>query len=108
MCPQSNRYSIVINFFYLKGLRVFLITEILNFFCLLGIDPTKDQWKQIADVVEEKKLIPFFDCAYQGTFYIPKIDEREFPSILEMTLQYSLLLNVTLIHFRICVRRSRC
>jgi len=31
-----------------------------------GIDPTKDQWKQIADVVEEKKLIPFFDCAYQG------------------------------------------
>ena len=81
MCSQSNRYSIVINFFYLKGLRVFLITEILNCFCLLGIDPTKDQWKQIADVVEEKKLIPFFDCAYQGKLYIPRTDQQEFNMI---------------------------
>ena len=40
-----------------------------SFFFHLGIDPTKDQWKQIADVVEEKKLIPFFDCAYQGKLY---------------------------------------
>lgn len=31
-----------------------------------GIDPTPDQWKQIADVIEKKKLFPFFDCAYQG------------------------------------------
>nr|ACO15246.1 Aspartate aminotransferase, cytoplasmic [Caligus clemensi] len=31
-----------------------------------GIDPTQDQWKAIADVMEEKKLFPFFDCAYQG------------------------------------------
>jgi aspartate aminotransferase len=31
-----------------------------------GIDPTKAQWEEIANVVEEKKLIPFFDCAYQG------------------------------------------
>ncbi|XP_054167410.1 aspartate aminotransferase, cytoplasmic-like [Oppia nitens] len=31
-----------------------------------GIDPTVDQWKAIADVIEEKKLFPFFDCAYQG------------------------------------------
>lgn len=31
-----------------------------------GIDPTTDQWKAIADVVEERKLFPFFDCAYQG------------------------------------------
>merc|ERR1712117_601773 len=31
-----------------------------------GIDPTKEQWKEIADVVEQKNLIPFFDCAYQG------------------------------------------
>ena len=79
MCSQSNRYSIAINFFYLKGcIRVFLVTEILNCFCLLGIDPTKDQWKQIADVVEEKKLIPFFDCAYQGKLYIPRTDQQEF------------------------------
>ena len=26
----------------------------------------KEQWKQIADVINEKKLVPFFDCAYQG------------------------------------------
>jgi len=31
-----------------------------------GIDPTKAQWEEIANVVEERKLIPFFDCAYQG------------------------------------------
>ena len=31
-----------------------------------GIDPTKDQWIKIADLLEEKKLFPFFDCAYQG------------------------------------------
>jgi len=31
-----------------------------------GIDPTQEQWKKIADVIEEKKLFPFFDCAYQG------------------------------------------
>ena len=30
-----------------------------------GIDPTKEQWKEIADVVEEKGLVPFFDSAYQ-------------------------------------------
>lgn len=31
-----------------------------------GIDPTKEQWAQIADVMEKKRLFPFFDCAYQG------------------------------------------
>ena len=31
-----------------------------------GIDPTQEQWKEIADVIEKKKLFPFFDCAYQG------------------------------------------
>lgn len=31
-----------------------------------GIDPTVEQWKQIADVIEKRKLFPFFDCAYQG------------------------------------------
>lgn len=28
-----------------------------------GLDPTKEQWKKIADVCEKKKLFPFFDCA---------------------------------------------
>lgn len=31
-----------------------------------GIDPTKEQWAQIADLMEQRKLFPFFDCAYQG------------------------------------------
>lgn len=31
-----------------------------------GIDPTPEQWKQIADLVERKQLITLFDCAYQG------------------------------------------
>ncbi len=31
-----------------------------------GIDPTKEQWAQIADVCDERGLYPFFDCAYQG------------------------------------------
>lgn len=32
-----------------------------------GIDPTKDQWSQIADLVERKDLLPFFDVAYQAS-----------------------------------------
>jgi aspartate aminotransferase, cytoplasmic len=31
-----------------------------------GVDPTREQWKQIADVLEEKNLFPFFDAAYHG------------------------------------------
>lgn len=31
-----------------------------------GIDPTQEQWRQIAQVVKRKKLFAFFDCAYQG------------------------------------------
>ena len=31
-----------------------------------GVDPTLDQWAQIADVMQRRSLFPFFDCAYQG------------------------------------------
>ncbi|KAG7099270.1 Aspartate aminotransferase, mitochondrial [Marasmius oreades] len=31
-----------------------------------GVDPTHEQWKDISDIVKEKKLFPFFDMAYQG------------------------------------------
>lgn len=31
-----------------------------------GVDATMDQWKAIAEVMKEKKLMPFFDTAYQG------------------------------------------
>jgi aspartate aminotransferase, mitochondrial len=30
------------------------------------VDPTPVQWKEISDIVKEKKLFPFFDMAYQG------------------------------------------
>lgn len=31
-----------------------------------GVDPTQEQWKDIARVVRQNRLFPFFDCAYQG------------------------------------------
>jgi len=30
------------------------------------VDPTQEQWKGIAEVMQSHKLVPFFDCAYQG------------------------------------------
>jgi len=34
-----------------------------------GIDPTPEQWVKIADVIQEKNHIPFFDVAYQVSPY---------------------------------------
>ncbi len=31
-----------------------------------GVDPTLEQWEQIADTVRERNLVPFLDIAYQG------------------------------------------
>ncbi|KAK4995864.1 Aspartate aminotransferase, cytoplasmic [Elasticomyces elasticus] len=31
-----------------------------------GVDPTDEQWKEIAKVMKQRHLFPFFDCAYQG------------------------------------------
>jgi len=31
-----------------------------------GVDPTLDQWKELASLIREKRHFPFFDCAYQG------------------------------------------
>jgi len=31
-----------------------------------GMDPTLEQWKEISSVMKERRLVPFFDCAYQG------------------------------------------
>ncbi|GKA19069.1 aspartate aminotransferase, chloroplastic, partial [Tanacetum coccineum] len=41
---------------------------------LTGIDPTPEQWEKIADVIQEKNHIPFFDVAYKG-FASGSIDE---------------------------------
>lgn len=31
-----------------------------------GKDPTVQEWKNILEIVQHNKLLPFFDCAYQG------------------------------------------
>ncbi|MCJ1366070.1 Aspartate aminotransferase, cytoplasmic [Acarospora aff. strigata] len=31
-----------------------------------GVDPTRDQWTQLATLIRQKSHFPFFDCAYQG------------------------------------------
>ena len=31
-----------------------------------GVDPTQEQWREIASVLRRKSHFPFFDCAYQG------------------------------------------
>ena len=31
-----------------------------------GVDPSRDQWIEIAEVVKERDLLPFFDAAYLG------------------------------------------
>lgn len=30
-----------------------------------GVDPTRDEWKEISAIFKEKKHFAFFDCAYQ-------------------------------------------
>ena len=43
-----------------------------------GADLGQDEWKQLADFMEAKKLIPMFDCAYQG-FATGDVDVDAFP-----------------------------
>ncbi|KAH8102614.1 PLP-dependent transferase [Cristinia sonorae] len=31
-----------------------------------GVDPTREQWIEISNIIKEKSLFPFFDMAYQG------------------------------------------
>jgi len=31
-----------------------------------GVDPTPEQWKEMSAVIKARKLLPFFDMAYQG------------------------------------------
>lgn len=31
-----------------------------------GVDPSSDQWRQIADIIVDRGLLPFIDIAYQG------------------------------------------
>ena len=38
------------------------------------MDPTPEQWGEISSVVKEKKLLPFFDCAYQGEMKVRQLN----------------------------------
>ena len=31
-----------------------------------GVDPNREQWKQLSHLLKKRKIFPFFDCAYQG------------------------------------------
>jgi len=42
-----------------------------------GVDPTPEQWKELSSVVKAKKLLPFFDMAYQG-FASGSVDDDAF------------------------------
>lgn len=42
-----------------------------------GIDPTKDQWKELSVLIQRQKIIPFFDLAYQG--FGKGLEEDAFP-----------------------------
>lgn len=36
-----------------------------------GVDPTPEQWQGILKVVQERRLLPFFDSAYQVRAVFP-------------------------------------
>ena len=35
-----------------------------------GMDPTLVQWKEMSETIRKHKLVPFFDCAYQGVSFV--------------------------------------
>ncbi|MGA1769071.1 MAG: aromatic amino acid transaminase [Steroidobacteraceae bacterium] len=39
-----------------------------------GVDPTREQWEQILAVIAARRLVPFFDIAYQGLGDDPDTD----------------------------------
>lgn len=41
-----------------------------------GLDPTREQWLEIAEVIVERELVPFVDIAYQG--FAVDLDEDSF------------------------------
>ena len=38
-----------------------------------GMDPTMEQWKEMSETIKKHKLLPFFDCAYQGVSRVRKM-----------------------------------
>lgn len=42
-----------------------------------GLDPSVEEWQAIADVIHERKLVPFIDMAYQG--FVESLDRDAYP-----------------------------
>ena len=42
-----------------------------------GLDPSVEEWQSIADVLFERRLVPFIDMAYQG--FVENLDEDAYP-----------------------------
>ena len=42
-----------------------------------GLDPSADEWREVADVLVERELVPFIDSAYQG--FAEGVEEDAFP-----------------------------
>jgi aspartate/tyrosine/aromatic aminotransferase len=57
-----------------------------------GVDPTHEQWKHIADVMKNRKLIPYFDTAYQG-FASGDLEKDAFPIRLFNQLGFQMLVS---------------
>lgn len=45
-----------------------------------GLDPTEEQWREIAQVLVERDLVPFIDMAYQG--FARDLDEEDRKSVV--------------------------
>lgn len=65
--PQTHGLNLEGMLDYLKTLPARSIV-VLHACCHnpTGVDPTPEQWSEIAKVVQEKNLVPFMDIAYQG------------------------------------------
>jgi aspartate aminotransferase len=55
-----------------------------------GVDPSKDQWNKIAEVMKSRKLIPYFDTAYQG-FASGSLEKDAYPIRLFNELGFQML-----------------
>lgn len=57
-----------------------------------GVDPSKEQWAELSNLIKKRNLFPFFDMAYQG-FATGSVDNDAFAvSDLFIFLQIALLL----------------
>jgi len=56
-----------------------------------GVDPTEEQWKEIAEVMQSKKLMPLMDSAYQG-YASGSLDKDAFAIRLFMSMGFEFFL----------------